>query len=56
MASIGDQVQKERAPKGLIITSLVQPDNTEDVEHSANDDRSEKCNADRFYYGVDVPE
>ena len=51
------QFWKERAPEGLLVTkSLVQSDDTEDVKHPANDDRGEKCNADGFYYGVDVPE
>lgn len=50
-------IPEEQAPEGLLITeSLVKSDDTEDVEHSADDDRSEKCNANGFYYGVYMPE
>ena len=50
-------IPEEQAPEGLLITkSLVKSDDTEDVEHSANDDRSEECNTNWFYYGVYMPE
>jgi len=54
---IWPQFRKEQAPEGLLITkSLVKSDDTEDVEHSDDDDRSEKCNANGFYDGVYMPE